>query len=56
MSAAVASHSRLVSAGVETELHVCEGMWNGFTKDFELPEAEEARRVIVRFWNRHLRR
>ena len=31
-------------------------MWHGFTEDFELPEAKEARRVIVRFWNRHLRR
>jgi hypothetical protein len=29
-------------------------MWHGFTEDFELPEAQEARDVIVRFWKRHL--
>lgn len=56
MSAAVYSHARLVRAGVAADLHVWEGMWHGFTEDFELPEAEEARDVIVRFWNRHLGR
>jgi monoterpene epsilon-lactone hydrolase len=56
MSAAVHSHARLVAAGVAADLHVWEGMWHGFLEDFELPEAEEARAVIVRFWNRHLGR
>jgi acetyl esterase/lipase len=55
MSAAVHSHTRLYKAGAEAELHVWEGMWHGFTEDFELPEAEEARNVIVRFFERHLR-
>jgi acetyl esterase/lipase len=55
MSAAVHSHARLVKAGAKAELHVWEGMWHGFTEDFELPEAEEARSVIVRFFERHLR-
>ena len=54
MSAAVHSHARLVKAGVDAALHVWEGMWHGFTEDFDLPEAEEARDVIVRFWDRHL--
>jgi acetyl esterase/lipase len=56
MSAAVHTHARLVAAGVAADLHIWEGMWHGFLEDFELPEAEEARAVIVRFWNRHLRR
>ncbi|MDB5397424.1 MAG: hypothetical protein JWM91_4930 [Rhodospirillales bacterium] len=55
MSAAVHSHARLVKAGADAALHVWEGMWHGFTEDFELPEAEDARDVIVRFWHRHLR-
>jgi monoterpene epsilon-lactone hydrolase len=56
MSAAVHTHTRLVAAGVPADLHVWEGMWHGFLEDFELPEAEEARAVIVRFWDRHLGR
>ncbi len=56
MSAAVASHTRLVKAGAHAELHVWEGMWHGFTEDFELPEAAEARAVIARFWERYLSR
>jgi monoterpene epsilon-lactone hydrolase len=54
MSAAVHSHTRLVAAGVPADLHVWEGMWHGFLDDVDLPEAAEARAVIVRFWNRHL--
>ena len=49
MSAAVHSHARLVSAGVDASLHVWEGMWHGFTEDFELPEAQEALSVLLRF-------
>jgi acetyl esterase/lipase len=54
MSAAIHTHARLVAANVPADLHVWEGMWHGFLEDFELPEAEEARRVIARFWSRHL--
>jgi len=54
MSATVGSHTRLVKAGATAELHVWDGMWHGFMEDFDLPEAEEARAVMVRFWNRHL--
>jgi len=56
MSAVVHSHARLVKAGVAADLHVWEGMWHGFLEDFELPEAGEARDVIIRFWRRHLGR
>jgi acetyl esterase/lipase len=56
MSAVAHSHAKLVKAGVAADLHVWEGMWHGFLEDFELPEAEEARDVIVRFWRRHLGR
>ncbi len=54
MSAAVHSHTRLIKAGVAADLHVWEGMWHGFMEDFELPEAAEARAVMVPFFTRHL--
>jgi monoterpene epsilon-lactone hydrolase len=55
LSAAVHSHTRLVAAGVQADLHVWDGMWHGFLDDIDLPEAAEARAVIARFWKRHLR-
>jgi acetyl esterase/lipase len=54
MSAAVHSHAQLIKAGSHAELHVWEGMWHGFTEDFELPEAADARDVIVKFLERHV--
>jgi acetyl esterase/lipase len=54
MSAAVHTHTRLFAAGADAVLHVWEGMWHGFLEDIDLPEAEEARAVIVRFFDRHL--
>jgi acetyl esterase/lipase len=56
MSSVVHTHTRLVAADVPADLYIWEGMWHGFLDDVELPEAEEARRVIVRFWNQHLGR
>jgi len=56
MSAAIHTHTRLDAAGVEANLYIWEGMWHGFLEDFELPEAEEARAVIARFFGRHLTR
>jgi acetyl esterase/lipase len=54
LSSVVNSHARLVAAGVPAELNVWDGMWHGFLDDIDLPEAAEARAVIVRFWNRYL--
>ena len=55
MSTAVFTHSELVKAGVDAELHVWDGLGHGFFGEFpELPESIDAQKVIVRFFDRHL--
>lgn len=54
MSSVIASQQRLDQAGVQTELHVWDGMWHSFFSDPELPESKDAYRVITRFFLRHL--
>jgi len=54
MSSVVHSQALLAQAGVETELHVWEGMWHSFFSDPELPESRQAYRTIVAFFDRHL--
>jgi acetyl esterase/lipase len=56
MSSVVASQQLLDKAGAQTELHVWEGMWHSFFSDPELPESQDAYRVMARFFLRHLRR
>jgi acetyl esterase/lipase len=56
LSSVLASQQRLDQAGVQTELHVWEGMWHSFFSDPELPESQDAYRVIVRFFLHHLSR
>jgi len=54
MSSVVHSQALLSQAGVEAELHVWEGMWHSFFSDPELPESQQAYRIIVAFFERHL--
>ena len=54
MSSVVTSQQLLDKAGVQTELHVWEGMWHSFFSDPELPESQDAYRVMVRFFLKHL--
>ena len=54
LSAAVYTHTRLVKAGVDADLHVWDGMWHGFFFDVDLPESKEAYDVVARFFDRHL--
>jgi monoterpene epsilon-lactone hydrolase len=55
LSSAVYTHSRLVTLGVEAELHVWEGLRHGFfTADPDLPETKEVWQVIVNFFDKHL--
>jgi acetyl esterase/lipase len=54
MSSVVRSHSMLVEAQVDAELHVYEGMWHAFFINADLPESQAAYSVIVRFFDRHL--
>ena len=55
MSAAVYAHSRLVKAGVESDLHVWEGMFHGFFYNPDVPESRDCYDVIVKFFDHHLR-
>lgn len=54
LSNAVYTHSQLVKHGVETDLHVWEGMFHGFFYNSEVPESQEAFAVIRDFFNVHL--
>lgn len=56
MSSVLASQQRLDQAGVKTELHVWDGMWHSFFSDPELPESQDAYRVMARFFLQHLSR
>ncbi|NGY05598.1 alpha/beta hydrolase [Solimonas terrae] len=55
MSAVIHQDNELVKAGVDTELHLWNGMWHAFFMDADLPESREAYAVIVTFFERHLR-
>jgi acetyl esterase/lipase len=54
MSSVLQSQRLLTNAGVETDLHVWDGMWHSFFSDPELPESKEAYAVMVGFFDRHL--
>jgi acetyl esterase/lipase len=54
MSSAVYSHSRLIAAGINADLHIWEALGHGFVFDRDIPEAREALGVMTRFFDRHL--
>jgi len=54
LSSTIYTHSQLSRLGVEADLHVWEGMGNGFHYNPELPESREAYSVIVKFFDRYL--
>jgi acetyl esterase/lipase len=54
LSPAVSTHRALVRAGVETELHVWDGLGHAFFYDIGLPESREAFEVMARFFRKHL--
>jgi len=56
MSSVLRSQSLLTAAGVETELHVWDGMWHAFFSDPEIPESRQAYAVMLRFFDRRLGR
>jgi epsilon-lactone hydrolase len=56
LSSVVYTDTRLAKAGVETELHVWDGMWHAFHFEVELPESREAYDAIARFFDRRLGR
>lgn len=54
LSSAVYTHSRLVRAGVDAELHVWEGMFHGFFYNPDVPESRECLDVIAAFFRHQL--
>lgn len=50
------SQRRLDAAGVETDLHIWDGLPHGFFVDPDLPESREVYDVIVKFFERRLRK
>jgi acetyl esterase/lipase len=54
LSEVAVTHEKLVRLGVQTDLHVYEGMGHIFTNYPDLPESREAYAVIVHFFDRHL--
>jgi len=54
LSNAVYTHTQLVKAGVDAELHVWEGLFHGFFYDPDVPESRDCYDVIVKFFDRHL--
>lgn len=54
MSSVLQSQRLLSNAGVETDLHVWDGMWHSFFSDPELPESKEAYAVMAAFFDKHL--
>jgi monoterpene epsilon-lactone hydrolase len=56
MSTTVATHSNLIKAGVEADLHVWEGLEHCFNTKHAIPETADAQNVIIRFFDKHLGR
>jgi epsilon-lactone hydrolase len=54
LSSALYTHEQLVKLGVETDLHVWEGLFHGFFYNVDVPESKDALNVIVKFFDRHL--
>jgi acetyl esterase/lipase len=54
LSSAVHTHALLVKQGVETDLHVWEGMFHGFFYNVDVPESRDCYNVVVKFFEKHL--
>ena len=53
-SALSLAHRRLAAAGVESELHLFDGLPHAFFMWPDMPESIEAYRLIAQFFDRHL--
>jgi acetyl esterase/lipase len=54
LSSVIFTHRQLVRSGVETELHVWDGLPHCFYLDLRMPESIEAFETVARFLDRHL--
>ena len=55
MSGTLYTNTQLVKQGVDTELHVWDGLFHGFFYNADVPESRDAFNVMVKFFDRHLR-
>jgi acetyl esterase/lipase len=53
-SGAFYSDLQLTKAGVDSELHVWDGLWHGAYMNPAVPEGKEVDQIIVNFFNKHL--
>lgn len=56
LSSAIVTHQRLVGVGVESDLHVYEGLMHYFFADTSLPESRHLFDVVASFFDEHLAR
>jgi acetyl esterase/lipase len=54
LSSAIVTHQRLVGVGIESDLHVYEGLMHYFFADTSLPESRHVFDVIAGFFDEHL--
>jgi epsilon-lactone hydrolase len=55
MSGTLYTNTQLVKQGVDTELHVWDGLFHGFFYNADVPESRDAFNVMIKFFDRHLR-
>ena len=54
MSGAINTDVQLTKAGVDSELHMWDGMFHGFFYNADTPESREAFSIMINFFDRHL--
>lgn len=54
MSGAINTDILLTKAGVDSELHVWDGLFHGFFYNADVPESKEAFRIVDQFFDKHL--
>lgn len=47
-------HRKMAAAGVKSQLYLFDGLWHSFFSDAQLPESEEAYRIIASFFKQEL--
>ena len=55
LSGAIRTDVELTKAGVDSELHVWEGLFHGFFYNADVPESRDAFNVMIKFFDSHLR-
>ena len=54
MSGAINTDVQLTKAGVDSELHVWDGLFHGFFYNADVPESRDAFNIMIKFFDSHL--